>query len=195
MTSFLIAILIAYLIGSLSSAIIASKISHAPDPRTEGSGNAGATNVLRTAGKQQAILVLMGDAVKGLLAVWIGLHLFHLKPFAVGLVALAAVIGHIFPLYFGFKGGKGVATAIGCVLALSFISGILMIAAWAAIAFVTRYASLASLVALILAPIFLLIFAKAAYFISAILIAAVILYKHKDNIARLKNKTESKINF
>lgn len=192
--SSLIAILIAYLLGSLSSAIIISKIFKTADPRTEGSGNAGATNVLRIAGKKQAALVLVGDLLKGLIAVWIG-HLFHITPFMLGLVAFFAVVGHIFPVYFGFKGGKGVATALGAVLGLSSISGILMAASWVAVAFVTRYSSLASIITVILAPVFLALFAKTAFFIPAAFITALILWKHKDNIARLKSNTESKIEF
>jgi glycerol-3-phosphate acyltransferase PlsY len=192
--SSLIAILIAYLLGSLSSAIIISKIFKTADPRTEGSGNAGATNVLRIAGKKQAALVLVGDLLKGSIAVWIG-HLFHITPFMLGLAGFAAVAGHIFPVYFGFKGGKGVATAVGAVLGLSFISGILMATSWGAIAFVTRYSSLASIVAVILAPVFLVLFAKTAFFIPAAFITVLILWKHKDNMARLKSNTESKIEF
>jgi len=192
--SSVIAIIIAYLLGSVSCAIIISKIYKTPDPRTGGSGNAGATNVLRIAGKQQAAMVLIGDLLKGLIAVLIG-HLLHVTGFMLGLVGLAAVVGHIFPLYFGFKGGKGVATAIGVVLGLSVISGILIAAAWGAIAFTTRYASLASIIAVILAPVFLLIFAKAAFFIPAAAMAALIVWKHKDNIVKLQSKTESKIEF
>jgi acyl phosphate:glycerol-3-phosphate acyltransferase len=192
--SALIAIVIAYLLGSLSSAIIVSKIFKTADPRTEGSGNAGATNVLRIAGKQQAAIVLVGDALKGLVAVWIG-HLFHLHPFFLGLVALAAVIGHIFPVFFGFKGGKGVATAIGATLGLSFICGILMALVWGVVAVTLRYSSLASLISVILAPVFLLLFSQAAFFIPSVLIAALIAWKHKENIDRLRNKTESKITF
>lgn len=192
--SSLIAIIIAYLLGSVSTAILISKILKTPDPRTAGSGNAGATNILRIAGKQQAAIVLAGDAAKGLIAVWFG-HLLNVQGFMLGMVGFAAVVGHVFPLYFGFKGGKGVATAIGAVLGLSLISGILMAAAWGAVAFTMRYASLASLVAVVLAPVFLLIFAKAAFFMPAALIAALIVWKHKDNITRLQNKTESKIEF
>lgn len=195
--SALIAIVIAYLLGSLSSAIILSKILKTTDPRTAGSGNAGATNVLRLLGKKEAALVLVGDALKGLIAVWIAHAFFHLHPFVLGLVAFAAVVGHIFPAYFGFKGGKGVATAIGSIMGLSFLSGILMIAAWAAIAFTTRYSSLASIITMILGPIFLLFFATTggAYFIPAVLIAALVIWKHKENIMRLKSNTESKLEF
>lgn len=190
----LIAVIIAYLIGSISPSIILSKIMKTPDPRTAGSGNAGATNVLRVSGKQQAALVLVGDILKGLISVCIG-RLFHVPPFILGIVALAAVAGHIFPLYFSFKGGKGVATTIGCILGLSFIPGVLVAAAWGAIAFVTRYSSLASIIAVILAPVFLVIFSAGAYFIPTAFIAALVIWKHRENITRLQNKTESKIQF
>lgn len=187
-------IVLAYLLGSVSCAIIVSKIAKLPDPRTQGSGNAGATNVLRIGGKKQAAIVLIGDLLKGLIAIWIG-YLLHVSGMKLGFVGLAAVIGHIFPVYFGFKGGKGVATALGVVFGLSLISGVLMAASWAAIAFTLRYSSLASLIAVILAPVFLVIFAKASYGIPVACIALLIIWKHKDNIVRLQNKTESKIGF
>src|SRR3990167_5239321 len=190
--SALIAMIVAYLLGSLSASIIIAKILKTPDPRTAGSGNAGATNVLRLSGKKQAALVLIGDTFKGLVAVWIA-HILHVVRLDLGLVAFAAVVGHIYPIYFNFKGGKGVATAVGAILGLSFISGVLMAASWAAIAFVTRYSSLASLISVILAPIFLIIFSQSPFFFPAILIAALVIWKHKDNIARLQNKTENKI--
>ncbi|MCX7120578.1 MAG: glycerol-3-phosphate 1-O-acyltransferase PlsY [Gammaproteobacteria bacterium] len=192
--SALIALIVAYLLGSVSSSIIISKVLKTPDPRTAGSGNAGATNVLRLSGKKQAALVLAGDMLKGLLAVWIG-HILHVHGLDLGLVAFLAVVGHVYPVYFGFKGGKGVATAVGVVLGLSFISGILMAAAWATIAFLTRYSSLASILSVVLAPVFLLILSQSAYFFPAILIAALVIWKHKDNITRLQNKTETKIAF
>lgn len=195
MISFFIALAIAYLLGSISTAIIVSKIYKTADPRVEGSGNAGATNVLRIAGKKQAAIVLIGDVLKGLIAVWIAAHILQVKPFGLGLVALVAVVGHVFPLYHKFEGGKGVATAIGGVLALSFIAGILMIAVWVAIAFVTRFSSLASMAAVVLAPVFLLIFAKAAFFIPTALMAALIVWKHQENIVRLRTRTEEKIIF
>lgn len=195
MISFFIALAIAYLLGSISTSIIVSKIYKTPDPRTEGSGNAGATNMLRIAGKKQAAIVLIGDALKGLIAVWLAAHILHIKPFGLAVVALVAVVGHIFPLYHKFEGGKGVATAIGGVLALSFISGILMIAVWVAIVLVTRFSSLASMATVVLAPVFLLIFAKAAFFIPTALMAALIVWKHAENITKLKAGTESKIVF
>lgn len=195
MIPFLIALVIAYLLGSISTGIVAAKIFKTPDPRSMGSHNAGATNVLRVAGKKQAVIVLLGDTLKGLIAVWIAAVILNVQPFGLGVVALVAVIGHIFPLYFEFEGGKGVATAIGGVLGLSFISGILMIAAWIAIAVVTRYSSLASLVAVILAPVFLVIFANAAFFVPTAIMAAFIIWVHKENMMKLKSGTESKIEF
>ena len=190
--STIIALVIAYLIGSLPVAILLSKVLKKPDPRTAGSGNAGATNILRLIGKKEALIVLLGDGLKGLIAVWIG-AIFGLTTFQIGLVAFAAVVGHIFPVFFKFKGGKGVATAIGGVLGCSFLAGVLAAIAWAAIAFITRYASLASIVAMILAPVFLMLFSLPGYLIPAVLIAALVIWKHKDNITRLKSNTETKI--
>lgn len=192
--SAIIAIVIAYLLGSLPTAILLAKVLKLPDPRTEGSGNAGATNMLRLAGKKEALLVLVGDGLKGLIAVFIA-RAFGLNFFAIGMVGFAAVVGHIYPVFFKFKGGKGVATAIGATLGCSLFSGVLAAIAWAAIAFVTRYASLASIVAMILAPVLLVIFSQMGYFIPSVLIAALVIWKHKDNILRLKSNTESKMEF
>ena len=194
MMSALIALIIAYLLGSVSSAIIISKIAKIPDPRTAGSGNAGATNILRLSGKKEAALVLACDLLKGLIAVWIG-HLFGIQGFMLGMVGLVAIVGHIYPLYFKFKGGKGVATAVGATLGLSLISGFLMAITWTVVALTTRYSSLASIIAVILAPVFLAIFSHGAYFIPSALIAALIVWKHKENITRLKSNTENKIEF
>lgn len=188
----IIAIVIAYLLGSLSTSILLSKILKTPDPRTEGSGNAGATNVLRILGKKEALIVLVGDILKGLIAVLIG-YAFQVSGFMLGLVAFAAVIGHVFPLYFKFHGGKGVATAIGGILGLSFLSGVLMAVIWVVVAFITGYASLASMVSVIVAIVLLLIFSNTAYFVPAVLIAALVVWKHMDNIKRLQSKTEDKI--
>lgn len=189
-----IAIVIAYLIGSINMSIIISKILKKPDPRTQGSGNAGATNMLRTGSKQQAALVLIGDLVKGLLAVFIG-HALGAHGLGIGFVALAAVLGHVFPLYFQFRGGKGVATMIGVLIAMNLYLGVIAIIAWIITAFVSRYASLASLVAAIVAVALTLILGRFGLFIPVLLIAALIFWKHIGNIERLKNKTESKINF
>lgn len=190
----LIALIIAYLLGSLSTSIIISKILKTPDPRTQGSKNAGATNTLRMAGKKQAAMVLTGDILKGLIAVLIGKGL-GVHNFTLGLVAFICVLGHVFPVFFNFKGGKGVATAVGAIFGLSILAGILTAAVWFVTAYLTRYASLASLIAVVLAPVFLLFFGKAAFFLPLIFTALLVAWKHKDNIIRLQNKTESKINF
>ncbi len=189
----IIALIIAYLLGSLSSAIILSKIMKFQDPRSQGSGNPGATNVLRYAGRNQALMVLIGDALKGLIAVLIG-HILGVHGVMLGLVALAAVLGHVFPLYFKFKGGKGVATGFGTLIMLSFWVAVVTAIIWAAVVFITRFVSLASLVAAAAAVIFAVIFGYSIYAFPIFLIAALLVWTHKDNIQRLLNKTESKVN-
>lgn len=192
--AFVISIILAYLIGSISSAIIVAKLMKLPDPRTQGSGNPGATNILRLGGKQAAIAVLVGDTLKGLIAVLIG-RLFHLHGVDLGFVALVAVIGHVFPLYFKFQGGKGVATAIGAILGLSFWVAIFLMATWLIIAFVLRYSSLAAIISAVAAPIYMLIAGHSNYFFPILLMAILIIWRHWENIQRLRNGTESKIQF
>lgn len=187
----IISIIIGYVLGSLSGAIILSKIKKTADPRTTGSGNAGATNVLRSSGLSQAAIVMLIDIAKGLLAVIIA-RLFDVTAATLSLVALAAVIGHIFPVYFKFKGGKGVATMMGCLLGLSPLVGILSIIIWAATVYVSKYASLASIVTALAAVLLTFIFGNSAYSFSLLLIAILVIWKHKDNIARLRNGTEDK---
>ncbi len=183
---------IAYLCGSLSSAVIVCKLLHLPDPRQEGSGNPGAANVLRIAGKKAAILVLIGDVLKGCIPVLLA-RLFHINGFSLGLVALAAVFGHIYPIFFRFKGGKGVATFAGTTLALSFMGGVAFGLAWLIVAFIFRYASLASLISSLLSLIYLTIFVKVSYFFPILAIFLLILWKHQGNLKRLKAGTERKI--
>lgn len=190
----IVAIVVAYLIGSLNMSIIIAKLLGKPDPRTQGSGNAGATNTLRTGGKKDAAWVLIGDIAKGVIAVIIG-HLLHVYGFMLGLVALAAMVGHIFPLYFQFKGGKGVATMMGVLIALNIWIGVISIASWVITALLSRYASLASLVAAVVAVVCSLIFGHYHYFIPLLIMAALVIWKHMANIERLKAGTESKINF
>ncbi len=192
--SFIISIIVAYLIGSISCAILISKFLKLPDPRTQGSGNAGATNIARISGKQNAIYVLVGDALKGLIAVLMG-HLFHLHGVSLAFVALVVVIGHVFPVYFKFKGGKGVATMIGAVMGLSFWVAVFLIATWIILALVFRYASLASIVTAVAAPIYILIAGQGSYFFPVLLIMALILWRHWENIKRLRSGSESKIQF
>jgi len=192
--NFLISVIIAYLLGSVSCAVIVSKIMKLPDPRKEGSGNPGATNVFRLGGKKAAIYVLIGDALKGLIAVIIG-RLFHVDGILLGFVALAAVIGHVFPIFFKFKGGKGVATSIGAILGLSFWVGIFLIATWIIVALIFRYASVAALITAIAAPIYMLIAGRGGFAFPVLLITILIIWKHWENINRLRKGTEGKIKF
>jgi len=190
----IIALIIAYLLGSASTSIILSKVMKFPDPRTEGSGNAGATNVLRTVGQNQALMVLLGDILKGFLAVLIG-RILGVHGFALGLVAFVAVVGHVFPVYFKFKGGKGVATALGAILMLNFLVGLIAMAVWAGVAYFFKYASLASLVAIATALVLTPIFSQVAYLVPVLLIAGLIGWKHWENIERLRAGTENKMEF
>ncbi len=185
-------ILIAYLLGSLNFAIIICKILGLPDPRSEGSRNPGATNVLRIAGKKIAILVMLCDVLKGTLAVVLGILLAR-TPFVLSILALAAVLGHIFPVFFRFQGGKGVATMLGAMMALSPILGGLFAITWLLVALLSKYSSLASLVSTALLPIEVLLFADHAYFFPVLMLCMVVLVKHRGNISRLLNKTEPKL--
>lgn len=185
--------ILAYLLGSLSSAIIVCKLYGLPDPRTEGSKNPGATNVLRLSNKKTAAMVLVGDLLKGLMAVLLG-RLFGLSEYLLAWTAFAAVIGHIFPVFFHFKGGKGVATAFGGILALSWPIAIICLALWLLIAKISRYSSLAALTSTIAAPI-LSFFIIPSTSLPLFLIAILLFWTHRQNIQRLKNKTESKITF
>lgn len=191
----MIAALVAYGIGSISSAIIVCKLLGLPDPRTEGSRNPGATNVLRIGGKKAAAITLLGDVLKGaipvLLATW-----YSLSSLGIAIVALTAFIGHLFPVFFGFIGGKGVATALGCILALSWPSGIAWILTWLVVASITRYSSLAAIVASLLVPFYLWFFTHhLAYVVAITLISLLLIYRHKSNIQKLLQGTESKILF
>jgi len=185
---------IAYLIGSLSSAIIVCKFLNLPDPRTQGSMNPGTTNVLRIGGKVPALITLSGDILKGFLPVLVG-HLIGIGGFFLGLIAISAFLGHIFPIFFKFQGGKGVATALGTFLALSPVVGIAVVATWILMAAIFRYSSLAAITAAILAPIFMLVFADMGYFLPTLAITAMLVWRHLANIQRLRAGTESKISF
>jgi len=191
---FIINVIVAYLIGSLSSAIIVSRLCNLPDPRTQGSKNPGATNVLRLAGKKYAAIVLAGDMLKGLLPMLLA-HLLGAGPVTLGFTCLAAVLGHMYPVFFDFKGGKGVATAMGAFLGFHFIMGVVIIATWLFIANFSRYSSLASIIAITFAPFYsLLVIGNLSAFLPLIFITIFVLYQHRDNISRLINGTESKIN-
>lgn len=190
---FVLVIVIGYLCGSVCSAIIVSQIFSLPNPCTEGSRNPGATNVLRLAGKKYAAIVLIGDMLKGLLPVLLAKFL-GAGPATLGFTCLAAVIGHMYPVFFDFKGGKGVATALGALMGLHFIMGVVVLTTWILVANFTRYSSLASLISLTLAP--LMAVASIGHpdtFPPILLMTALIIYKHRDNISRLIDGTEPKI--
>lgn len=188
-------IILAYLMGSICSAVIVCKTFALPDPRTEGSKNPGATNVLRLAGKKYAMLVLVTDLLKGTIPVLIA-KMFALDPTAIAFVALAAVIGHMYPVFFGFQGGKGVATAIGALLGFQFIVGVMVSATWLMVVKFSRYSSLASIIAISLAPFYsLLIIGRMDIFPPIFFMAVLILIKHKNNINRLIDGTEPKVKF
>lgn len=192
-----LAIIAAYLIGSLSFAVIVSKYYGMDDPRTYGSGNPGATNVLRSGKKKAAALTLLGDALKGLVAVVLARCLqdaLNLSDIAIAAVAVAALVGHMWPLFFGFKGGKGVATALGVLLALSPATALVCAAIWLVMAFGFKVSSLAALAATVAAPLvafWLMPYPSWAW--ATVVIAVLVLYRHKSNIQNLLQGKEGKI--
>lgn len=182
-----------YLIGSLSSAIILCKLAGLPDPRTEGSGNPGATNVMRIGGKKLAALTLVGDLLKGLIPV-VAAWLLNQSPLTVSLIAIAAFLGHLFPLFFGFKGGKGVATALGAILGLNYLVALCALAVWIIIFVITKISSLSALIAAVSAPIFLYFFNASSEIVWAVIFMDILLiYRHKGNIQRLLKGEEGKL--
>lgn len=191
--TFLIVLLIgAYLIGSLSSAIILCKIAGLPDPRTEGSGNPGATNVLRIAGKKLAVTVLILDVVKGIIPVVIAKFL-GLDISWVAAIAFAAFLGHLYPIFFQFKGGKGVATALGGFLALSLPLAGAILLSWLVVFAVSRISSLSAIIAAALGPVYSLWLIDSVNARWIILVMAVmLLYRHRGNIQRLLSGEEGK---
>ena len=188
----IIALIVAYLLGSISCAVLVCKFAGLNDPRTEGSGNPGASNILRMHGKTYGIIALVGDLLKGFVAVLVGLTL-GVHGFMLGIVAFVAVIGHMYPVFFKFKGGKGVATALGCFLALSLVTFVIVGIVWLAIVATIRYASVASLAACVLAP-FVSLFAthNPDYSVGLALIALAVIWRHRENIERLRKGTETK---
>lgn len=186
-----------YLLGSLSFAVVTARLFGLPDPRSYGSGNPGATNVLRSGNKAAALVTLLGDALKGALAVWIAARVMGDSPQAEVATAssgLAAFIGHLYPVYFGFKGGKGVATALGILLAFDVLLGLGVLAVWLMLVLVTRYVSLASVVAAIAAvPIGVVLKVSSAMAIALSLMGLLIIWRHAGNLRRLRDGTESKV--
>jgi len=185
-------IIVSYLLGSLCSAIIVCKLLGYPDPRDEGSNNPGTTNVLRIAGKGPAALTLIGDIFKGIVPVLIG-HALNLDWLVLGVIGLAAFIGHLFPLFFKFQGGKGVATAFGFAIALHWQLGLATIVCWLSVALITRYSSLAALITWALTPIFAAFLVSPMLVYSFIPLSLMLIYRHRENIEKLRTGTESKI--
>ena len=190
-------ILIGYLIGSLSFAVIVSKAFGLPDPHSYGSGNPGATNVLRTGNKLAAVLTLLGDGLKGWFAVFLAQRLawrFGVDDGGIAAVALAVFVGHLFPVFFRFKGGKGVATAAGVLFAIDWRIGLGTLVTWLVIAFFFRYSSLAALVAAAFAPFATaLVLGFNLYAAAVLAISALLVWRHADNIRKLFAGTESRI--
>jgi glycerol-3-phosphate acyltransferase PlsY len=197
-----IAIVLGYLAGSLSFAVIVSRVMGLQDPRTFGSKNPGATNVLRSGSKAAAAITLLLDAVKG----WLPLLLVTLlgKPYGLeegtmALVGLAAFLGHLWPVFFRFKGGKGVATFIGVVFGIDAVLGLATALTWLIVAVFFRYSSLASLVSAVFAPVYYLLGNRVAWYVDATVaivlaaMAGLLLYRHRENITRLLKGTESRI--
>ena len=191
MLVFIILVVIAYLLGSVSSAIIICKLMQLPDPRSTGSQNPGATNVLRIADKKTAALVLLGDILKGVIPVLLG-HLFGLTPVWLGLIGFVAVVGHMYPVFFEFKGGKGIATAFGVLIALNWWLAVIALIVWLVVAKIFRYSSLASLSAMLVTTIACL-FIQMGYFWGLLLITVLSAWRHSDNIKRLLAGNESKL--
>lgn len=189
----IVLITFAYLLGSLSTAIIVSKLGHIPDPRTQGSGNPGATNMLRLGGKKAAALTLLGDMLKGLVAISLA-SMLTVDHATLALVGMAAFLGHLYPVFFGFRGGKGVATALGVLMGISWMVGLGAIVTWLFMAKVFRYSSLAALTAAVLSPLYLwLARPSPALLAMSLLMSTLLLWRHRSNIQRLLSGQEDQI--
>ena len=200
------ATVLAYLLGSLSFAVIVSRVMGLNDPRSYGSKNPGATNVLRSGNKAAAVATLLLDGFKGWLPVvlvqWLGADLGlggGMAGLAVAMVGLAAFLGHLYPVFFQFKGGKGVATAAGVLLGVSWVLGLATLATWLIVAFFSRYSSLAALAAAAFAPFFYLLGDRTAWYTdkwvlaAMVVISALLIYRHRENINKLIKGTESRL--
>jgi glycerol-3-phosphate acyltransferase PlsY len=196
------AVLAAYLIGSLSFAVIVSRLMGLNDPRSYGSKNPGATNVLRSGNKLAAVATLLLDAVKG----WLPMALVQWQGAAYGLgdgalaaVGLAAFLGHLFPVFFSFKGGKGVATAAGVLFGVHWLLGLACMGTWALVAYVSRYSSLSALSCAMLAPLYYVLGDRGVWYVDRsvllmlVLMGALLIYRHKENISKLLQGKESKL--
>lgn len=207
MASYIIVTIIAYLLGSISFSVIISKKMAGFDVREKGSGNAGTTNVLRTVGKKASIITLICDILKGVVAILVayiaGLILKDSvdKALLIQLAGLAVIIGHTFPIYFGFKGGKGIATALGVLLITNWNIGLICLVFALVLMIITKMVSLGSLAAAVLFPILIIFMPHTSYLVDGnyiiygILIAALVIFNHRTNVKRLLTGTENKIDF
>ena len=196
------AVVLAYLLGSLSFAVIVSRVMGLKDPRSYGSKNPGATNVLRSGSKAAAVVTLLLDALKGWLPVvlvkWFGAD-YGLGDGTLAAVGFAAFLGHLYPVFFGFKGGKGVATAAGVLLGIDWLLGVATLLTWVIVAFFFRYSSLASLVSAAFAPLFYLLgdrgpwYVERSILLTIFMVALLLAYRHRENINKLLQGTESKL--
>ena len=192
---------LAYLIGSISFAVVVSKCMRLPDPHSYGSGNPGATNVLRTGNKRAAVLTLLGDALKGFVAVVLARMILgegslssSLNSWILCGVVVAVFLGHLFPIFHGFKGGKGVATACGILFGINWILGLATLATWIIVAKFMRYSSLAALAAAVFGPIyFVFLFGLHPMGLALLIVCALLIWRHRSNIHNLMNGTESRI--
>mgnify|MGYP001013581523 FL=1 len=184
-------IIFAYLCGSISSAILVCRLAGLPDPRHSGSGNPGATNVLRLGGKRAAAAVLVFDVLKGMLPVWLA-YFLGVSPVYLGLTAIAACLGHIYPVFFHFKGGKGVATAFGAIAPIGWDLTGLMTGTWLLTVLLSGYSSLGAIVSALIAPFYVWWF-KPQFTFPVAMLSCLILLRHHDNIQRLWRGQESKI--
>lgn len=185
-------VVVAYLVGSIAFGIIASKLFHLPDPRTVGSGNPGATNVMRSGKKAAAILTLLGDAGKGWLMVWLAKYQYGLTETWVCITAISVFLGHLFPVFYGFRGGKGVATAAGILFAILPWLGLSVLATWLLVFAFRRVSSLAALIAAGLAPIYAIIFfGSGDVSATVLLLSAMLVWRHRTNIKKLMGGTEA----
>jgi len=190
---------LAYALGSFSFAVVVSKVMGLPDPYTHGSKNPGATNVLRTGNKLAAVLTLLGDAAKGWVAVTIarvvlGDPASESNNMLLGFVAIAVFLGHLYPIFHGFKGGKGVATAAGILFAISWVLGLATLGTWLIVAFFMRYSSLAALCAAVFAPLyFSFLFGVQPMSFAILIMSLFLIYRHRSNIRNLMNGTETRL--
>ncbi len=184
---------LAYCLGSISSSVLVCRLMNLPDPRMQGSGNPGASNVLRIGGKKAALLTLAGDMLKGLAPVILAVIISD-NPTIIALVGLAAFLGHLYPVFFGFSGGKGVATAAGVYVGISPLLSLALLGIWLLTAVLTRYSSLSALMAAALSPVLAyLLVADPAYTVLCVAIVPLLFWRHRENISRLLDGTESRI--